>query len=383
VPSFTPAAAVLGIVGRKLDVELALAQNCDVGITMSAEVSVLDPSNHSVMVDSPTRSIQPDTTGVRTTVSFTPQLAGPYHVVVRFQPNLGIQQADVLVAANRTAEAPLYTLATMLSGCQHVELTPGQLLLCTTPHTDVYASDGGQLQTLEAMASAWSVDALWVLNGQGDLSRWTEGALADGGPGLVRSPDVAVPTTRTGSTSWLLPTSDDVVVLSSFVLTRFGVVDAGLSVTGEGMLIGGENWTAAWRGGDQLLAAVTAQLCTFSFDAGTGTCPPVAQTVTQVGMDRSGLWQLVMVFDGVGNPTSLNVVNATASASLALPPGLMPASPVLTWETSPVLDAATENLVLTAPHGDFSADAFPGGVLSASATAVTVLSDSLLKIYRR
>ncbi|MFT3837415.1 MAG: hypothetical protein QM723_10510 [Myxococcaceae bacterium] len=93
----------LGIVGTAGSVinasfRLQLPSDCE-GKTPNVtrvDVSVLDPSNHPVNASATAPMVT--FSEVSTTVTFTPMTGGTYHVVVRFDPNLGTVQRDLIVA---------------------------------------------------------------------------------------------------------------------------------------------------------------------------------------------------------------------------------------------------------------------------------------------
>jgi hypothetical protein len=384
--NFTPADLVFGRVGQPLSVDLVVDQSCDDTVMMTVKVTVVDPNNLPVDVGEATRSVMPNSSGVRTTVQFTPTVAGPYHFVGKFEPNLGVAQTDVLVAADRSMEAPAFAVATSttLGACTHLDVTPASRLLCLEPAVQLFEPDAGLVQTLPSQLAGYIDGTLWVLDPGGEVSRWVE----DGGAGFVRTPDTSVLLNNpTGHR--LLPTVDDVVLFDTgtFEVTRISASDAGLATTGDGVIASfGGQLNLAWHGGNDVVGLGTSNVCTFSFvaDAGMPSCT-FRNNVKMAGVDHQGVWDFDTTFGNV-----LTGFTSTRTSALDAPLGatLLGYTQSFLFESSPVLllpDPTARPYAVSVDDHGFSLQAFGDGVTvkSVTSTAVTIQESSQLKVYRR
>jgi hypothetical protein len=370
-------------------VQLAVDQTCDSSVAMTVKVSVSDPNNLPVDIGNATSTVTPDDTGVRTTVTVTPTLAGPYHFVGRFEPNLGVAQADILVARDRGTETPDVTIdqSSALGGCHHLDLTPSSRVLCLSPTVELFETDGGGVQTLGPQQAGYIDGVLWMLDTTtGDVTRWVEA----GDAGFARTPDTSFSFPLSTSVQ-LLPTADDVVLFdSNNVISRITATDAGLAAGGGGVLTGfsGE-FDLAWHGGTDVVGLGMQNVCTFSFvvDAGFNNCT-FQNGISVAGLDSSGVWGFDTTFGSV-----LTAFNSTRTSSLDVPSGATPvpySSPGFglgtLFESGPVmaLPDLTREIVSLNDHG-FALDtiAKSASVVSVTSTAITVSDGLQLKVYRR
>jgi hypothetical protein len=384
--SFVPADLKFGRVGQPLSVDLVVDQNCDDSVAMTVKVTVADPNNLPVDVGDAMRTVMPNQEGVRTNVQFTPTVAGPYHLVGRFEPNLGVAQTDVIVAADRSMDAPAFAvgLSTTLGACTHVDITPASRLLCLEPGVQLFEADAGAVQTIPSQHAAYVDGSLWIMDTGGNVSRWVEA----GDAGFVLTPDASVPTSDLSVQ--LLPTAEDVVLFDTitFEVKRISATDAGsLLTTGDGILTSfGGQFQLGWHGGNDVVGLSTNNVCTFSFaaDAGTPNCT-FLNNVSMAGVDKAGVWDFDVTFGHV-----LQGLSSTRSSSLEAPVGaaFLPYTQSFLFESSPILllpdPTARPYLVSLDDHG-FSLQAFGDGVTvkSATSTAVTLQQNSQLQVYRR
>jgi hypothetical protein len=369
--------------GRPLTVELAVPESCPAGVTVTARFTLADPDNVAITLDPATVSVNTaDENGLRAHFTFTPQLAGPYHATAQFEPNLGVAQHDFIVATDHTAETPAFTVSSSgtLGGCPRLEVTAQGGLLCLQAMPTLFGADSGVLQTFGAVQASYADGVLW-LSDSTRVSRWIEGALADGGPGFVEKP--AGLTTPALANSLLMAVGDTAVAVNSNSVVRIGIVDGGLAVTGTGQF--GLFPDVAWTDGDQVLVGnVGGTPCGWSFDAGVMRC--LSQPLLQlVAADRAGLWSPEPGLVEGAQVQVLTAFSATGSASLRLPDDVaLDLQAAVPWETAPSLVSGDVRYVVGLKQG-FTLDAYDGSATrhSITATAVTLESAGALHIYRR
>lgn len=110
---------------------------------------------------------------------FTPRSAGPHHLAVAFEPNVGLAQADIF-AATRSQRAPIaeLSLPADIEACDVAHVLPGGAFVCSRnivgSRTDVIV-DGGVVQTFFDTAVddlEWGGDVLWMIGRDNGLQRW-------------------------------------------------------------------------------------------------------------------------------------------------------------------------------------------------------------------
>jgi hypothetical protein len=92
------------------------------------------------------------------TVTFTADKPGRYHVFAAFEPVGGIQQFEFYAARNRSAEAPLHTMALL---CGALERTRRGGWVCDSN----FVRDGNIVQRFNGARLAVAGDVVWAVNG--------------------------------------------------------------------------------------------------------------------------------------------------------------------------------------------------------------------------
>lgn len=212
----------LAVVGRQVDVTV------DAVLPFTCDGTEQFPDALTSEVYAPDNRLVPSTPVLRGSsggaVHFTPDMPGRYHVLAAFAPVGGIRQVGVMVAVDRSAEAPPMALPEM---CSQVERTARGTLLCGA----AVVREGGVTQRLGAAGSVpprmvtVAGNGVWAMDGT-KVYRYVD----TGGTTL----------TLTGSVShgdslpeFVLATEDELLVLHPSVLQRF-VSSAAGAITSTG-----------------------------------------------------------------------------------------------------------------------------------------------------
>jgi len=320
-----------------------------------AVVSVLDPNNEPVELaeGEAERDLEPVNGRVplATEVVTRPMQPGSYHFVVRFEPNFGTAQADVLVAENRKAAAPDVVVENAdaeLLGCQQLDVSDGGQVLCLSPLGQMFARSGSVLGTLPGQAVRdgpvfWAYDSVGV-------SRWVEredgGFLETGSRNLF------------GGSALLAPMQGGVLVATANgTLTRFFATDAGLDQ--ETLSFGSlQSPEALWASGDDYIVWSPDRSCRRS---GTreATCEPQLSLLPgaeeiAVGNEPEGLWFSIEDFLRPGSKSLVRIGRDGAPLRLDLPTG-WPTNARLSgapWGSSPTFVSPDAGLFICGARGD-------------------------------
>lgn len=154
---------LLGVAGKPFEVTLTQFRlvTCGPGSTVDEVITeVFDPDNRKVA-----HTHTPVTTDFQfsTTISFTPTVAGSYHLSARFEPSIGTAQVDVQITANRT-NAPSTMVTTANVDCAALEVTQSGLVLCLKEANNellVYRNNA-LLQTVSADDFAVAGSIIWT-----------------------------------------------------------------------------------------------------------------------------------------------------------------------------------------------------------------------------
>jgi hypothetical protein len=390
-PAPTP---LLAVPGQPVDVELALPLACDDRVKISlGRVTVLDPSGTEIAPDTaPTFTRTPAV--VRTNFTFTPPLSGRFEATASFDPDIGVVTRDVQVGVDHSAEPPAFAMdpASAPASCGHLDITPRSRLLCIGaggPMT-LYEADGRVLQTLDAQYAALRGNALWTDDAQGQLARWVESELEDGGDGFVRSPDTSV---TFKANAWLFPTADGVIAFTrNGTAVSVHVEDGGLTSAPAGPLgptVGiMPTWDAAWSDGSLLIGETAESTTAVVFGhVGSGTLTYPGSTIA---MDRFGLWHRDPT---VNSPpyenNALWLINSGGPAQVLPIPGLHAygtATLPFLWETGVALESDTLRFVASFNGTGLDVEAYPptdAGIASITGTSVTLRTPGSVQLYRR
>lgn len=263
----------LGTTGEPVTARIVLPTNCGTRVATSAQASVLDPEGMSAAttVGEPS-SVAGE--GFVVGVTFTPFLPGPYHVVARFEPNFGLGQLDVIVAAERRDAGSV----TLPLRCARGDFTPGGLALCTTDAgVEVFSGTTG-LRTLPGMV-ARAGGTVWVSDG-GRVQRWSE----DGG-------DLELVAEATAAAHQVLvPSADEVLVIKTLGSAVQRWADGGF--VNLPMIVAPNS--DVWRRGDALVsvASGTSGWCVTSLTTGTKRCDTTSMLGIggRLGLESAGIW---------------------------------------------------------------------------------------------
>ena len=243
---------------------------------------VLDSKNSSVA--SAVRSLDATTSAVE----FQASAPGWYHVTAFFEPNLGLGQLDPLVLKDQTS-----TLLAVLPGekCAEVGRLQGGAVFCGS---HVYRA-GVRLASLPPFTAAASAgNALWTLEGAGDLHRYTD-------PG---SGDLTQMAPLSGASSASLPkllaTEDQLVLVADGRASLFGVGTGGaLSRIGTPVSLDA-GVSHPFRVADILFAVSSAptspgdtSVCAFQISStglAAGATPCQVVSGAAWGVSQGGLW---------------------------------------------------------------------------------------------
>ncbi len=313
-PTFT-----IADVGTEVTRPVMVPLECT-GAGLTVEVSVLDDLGEPVAFSAELEK----SSVVRAHVTFRPDRPGSYHLTARFQPNLGIGQADVLVVPRVQEDAGVPLLADF-AGCEYVDRTPGGLWVCLDGANSFVATDTVRVQELPVSLAVMSGGVVWTASGE----RWVEGVQVDGGRGFSRSP-AGQPGPGGTDVSMAGPTPDDVVFAQvSGPLRRLRHADGGFSVDDLGQRLPSSTLPTLWRGGDTIVQTAPTRSGCQPLDAGMRLCsgPLRAQW-----FDPDGMWSAL---GGVGS-SSLSVYRSDQPIEQRMPDQLEFAIVGSTWGACPL-----------------------------------------------
>ncbi len=118
----------------------------------SLSVEVSGPDNLTV----PSEAVLGNPFSASSTVTFTPDKPGRYHVFAAFDPVGGIHQFDLYAARNRSAEAPIHTLSRT---CIALERTSRGGWVCDSD----FVRDGAPVQRFTGTRLAVAGDVVWAV----------------------------------------------------------------------------------------------------------------------------------------------------------------------------------------------------------------------------
>lgn len=388
-----------------LRVTMALLRQCPDRIEVRATVSAVDPNNQPVDLvgEDATRVVTArDSNGMSTVIEVLPKLAGPYHFTARFEPNLGVVQADVLVAEDDRDAGPELTLADAgaLAGCRHVDLTEQGRVLCLTGAVRVLERDGTLLQTVSASAQAARVgETLWVVASDGLLTRWheTDAGYAREDAGL----SLALPNPL------IAADEEGLLVAAESEVLHTSRADAGLERVGHPDNAF-DHLTTVWRSGRQfamvseVIGAGGAAPHELTLITGALDGPPAAfaqfgstldgsgnaPAVGTLGSEPPGVWLVTQDLGTFPVRTLLTLNGRKGQRTMLLPfawRGSFPGARVQ-WDTgASLVNDADERLYLLDRDGQFVLQRFPSLPLRSVTSRWLALDapDGQLRIYRR
>jgi hypothetical protein len=114
------------LVGRqvRLNIRASSSLGCDSAFPKSVTAEIEGPDGARVA-----NQIELAQFSSSAVLQFTPERPGPYHLLVAFSPEGGIQQFDLNAGLDRSAEAPSHTLS---KTCENVERTLQGAWVCDT-----------------------------------------------------------------------------------------------------------------------------------------------------------------------------------------------------------------------------------------------------------
>jgi hypothetical protein len=323
----------------------------------SVDVTVFD--SDSVQV--PAAATPPVQAGVNltTTVTFTPMAPGSFHVTARFEPSLGLVQKDVLVAVDKSNEAPvvvqLPTAPTV--SCSQIDFDGDTLLCLDTSNADNWLRTirGAQVvSSVQATVFALSQGKVWLESPHdGLLDLYSLGA--DGTLTLVGS-DAA----NTTLFPILLAVGDRVLVTSNtaFLEVRY-LPDGGFDHSAPVPVDGGIDGVQ-WQDDAGVVvfagAAMAGTVCGFRVSSPDGGCATTTDRL--LGYDDDGVWWtdatlslsglLTLSVTGIG-PSGFTA-GSLSSIPIADPNTVFGSAP----QSSPLLftDSALSPSQLYVPHFD-------------------------------
>lgn len=187
----------------RLEVAPSLASACSNTADTNPEsltVDVYSPDNlpvaNQVTLGNPVSAVS--------TVKFTPEKPGRYHVFAAYDPVGGIQQLDLYAARNRSAEAPLFNLPQL---CNSLQRTQRGGWLCDLQ----FFRDGKQVKGFTYERLAVTGDVVWAASSS-QVQRYV-----DTGTELLLT---ASQTTSVGNAEFLLATESELLVLRGSTLER-------------------------------------------------------------------------------------------------------------------------------------------------------------------
>ncbi len=250
-----------------------------------------------------------------TVVSFTPTMPGLHHVSARFEPQIGVEQVEVMVAIDKTASAS--TTFDIDSRCYSLEVMPSGLVLCDEGQQLTAYRGGVALQSLPFDLYAVAGPVLWLTHGS-LVERIVEAQ------GLL--PFAAGATLNVlGPLDMVLPAVDEAMAVGEFAATKVAfdagnltetarrtdaLKSAGLHFVSNGFAALVSVTTSAV--GDQLTRRCVRALT----DAGNIDCTELGnwQNAVLAGADGNGVWTMI------GKRLRLDTFDSTGKASTYFSP---------------------------------------------------------------
>jgi hypothetical protein len=226
-------------------------------------------------------------------LQFTPERPGPYHVLVAFSPEGGIQQFDLNAALDRSAEAPSHTLS---KTCENVERTLQGAWVCDTS----VLRGSTLLGSFEGSRLAVAGDVVWVVD------RLNVHRYVDTGTAFERTGSFTHGANQ--AIDFLLASPDELLLLTPFRLERIAFSGGALTstdsvpwtrpsttVTGQApyavILREGDRFAIATRSGagnDSVVQVCPYLLVSGKFQPPAGTCPVIRGET--IGFEPRVLW---------------------------------------------------------------------------------------------
>jgi hypothetical protein len=294
-----------GLSGRTLTMAFSLPGSfgCD-GLTPSEGVNaeVLDPRN--LKIESTATLPTTSTFDYRTTVSFEAARAGWYHFNVAFEPNLGMVQKDLLVAADRTGLASTELPTPVSLNCELLRRTQVGTVLCRSSSRWKALRSGGledispKSPLTEGNEAAVVGNRVWFAQGS-QLSVQEDDGSTFGTPLATTTLDA-----RTQYPLALLPLGDEVTVVGNTGYSRYRLAGGLLTRVAGGNRDFDLDVLALLTSGGELLitssemnpdtAQTSTRLCTVTLPSPPVDEPAPTQCAvvagTAVGMTHDGLW---------------------------------------------------------------------------------------------
>lgn len=263
----------------------AFLMGCVQSVDVQVTAKVYDADN--VEVASTVDNVVVQSLTAAADVHFTPVAPGNHHLTVRFEPNLGIQQSDLLVAADRRADQGAAVQLPSGVSCDAVTLMPSTAVLCLrAARSELSVYRGGASAQLIPSVSAYAVAGDVVWTGGVTLTRWED----RGAGALAKSGSLAgVP----GALLRVLP-GGDVLEISPGHVYRSGFDGGALVQPYAAVETSFDGPVALSPGGTRVLGVGVRGACV-STVPGNGApsfgCEDVQGTpLTAVGSDHGGVW---------------------------------------------------------------------------------------------
>jgi hypothetical protein len=254
-------------------------------VSTRADVAVLDPRNQNVAASATNPTVQDSV--VSTTVTFTPLTPGPYHVSVRFEPSLGIAQADLIAVLDKTGEAPVVMGMPPGVTCAQIDVEGDTLLCLDVAHSPSQLNSihgATVVQNVSASAFAYSQGSVWTLS---ETDNWVH--LFGLNPDGTLTEKSSLSMTIQGQVRFM-PHGDRVLIADAASLTEvLYAADAGFAVTSLTTIsnLGGMQWLPE-------VGAVAiesdAVVCGVPLDAGEAAAGCGTSGVSVLGFDDDGVW---------------------------------------------------------------------------------------------
>ena len=366
-----PATTVFATAGAPVTVPVVLPITCGTRTSTGTVVSVLDPTISTVEATAgEPRSVAGS--GFEVVVTFTPTQPGAHHLAVRFEPNFGVAQLDVLVAAEMRDAGSV----TVDQPCARGDFSPGGLALCTNDSTVAVLQNGAQVQTLTGSITARYGGTLWVSDGT-RVQRWVEDAGAFELTGTATA-------SRHRS---IIPSTDDALLLPASGTSLQRWADGGIApVAGPAPPSNDAMWR---RGADvALIRNDTRGWCVAQvpgYDGGQRCTVQTSRTV--VGLEPEGIW---VQNETAAGPEAM-VFDHLSQSGFTLPPGWSVVAPAggnpLRWDTGVMLDGGSADAggpyVLRKVAGSVILENYGPRVRFITSTAVTVPEGSSTRLIKR
>lgn len=266
---------VLALTGTEAAQKLEVFAVCETLTEARVTADVYDPNN--LKVPATVTDVVVASSQASAVVRFTPQIPGRFHVTARFEPNLGLRQADVWVAHERVTETGVPVALPKEVRCARPLVLPSGGVLCRQPsgaRLELYRGGASVQRWTDVSAVAVDGEVVWTGSTFNGLKRWRD----VGSGALVAQGELAA---MPAGTQLLPLPGGDVLAVGTGGARRAGL-DAGQLVAVGELLSGLGAPLALSPDGTRALSVSSSSMCVGAVPGGGAGFQPGCTRFDQV-----------------------------------------------------------------------------------------------------